>query len=124
VAPRRPLLLGLPPDEVRYHHRVVPVTEGGEILEEISTGDKGVSACILGRDDGPTLYLCGAPHFDETEPSSTRLGKPVATNVAPHACTPSARHSARLQRIRTRALADRGCRYAHRQYGTWTPRLP
>jgi hypothetical protein len=56
---------------------VVRVAEGGEILEEISTGDEGVSACMHGGDDGRKLYLCGAPHFDETERSSTRLGRPV-----------------------------------------------
>jgi hypothetical protein len=47
------------------------------------------------------------------------------TNVdAPRACTSSGRHSARLPRIRTRALAERGWRYAHRQHGTWTPPTP
>jgi sugar lactone lactonase YvrE len=72
-----------------FHHRVVRVAEGGEILEEISTGDDGVFACMLGGDDGRTLYLCVAPNFDETERSSTRLGRLVATTVdVPHAGTP------------------------------------
>lgn len=71
------------------HHRCVRVAEGGEILEEISTGDEGVFACMLGGDDGRTLYLCVAPNFDETERSSTRLGRLVATTVdVPHAGTP------------------------------------
>jgi sugar lactone lactonase YvrE len=71
------------------HHRVVRVAEGGAILEEISTGDEGVYACMLGGEDGRTLYLCVAPNFDETERSSTRLGRLVATTVdVPHAGTP------------------------------------
>lgn len=71
------------------HNRVVRVAEGGEILEEISTGDEGVYACMLGGDDGRTLYLCVAPNFDEGERSSTRLGRLVATTVdVPHAGTP------------------------------------
>src|SRR4051812_6016649 len=49
------------------HHRVVRVAEGAEILEEISTGDEGVYACMLGGDDGRTLYSCVAPNFDERE---------------------------------------------------------
>jgi sugar lactone lactonase YvrE len=71
------------------HHRVVRVAEGGEILEQISTGDEGVFACMLGGGDGRTLYLCLAPNFDETQRSATRLGRLVATTVdVPHAGTP------------------------------------
>jgi len=71
------------------HHRVVRVAEGAQILEEISTGDEGVYACMLGGDAGRTLYLCVAPNFDEGERSSTRLGRLVATTVdVPHAGTP------------------------------------
>lgn len=71
------------------HHRVVRLAEGGEILEEINTGDEGVFACMLGGDDGRTLYLCVAPNFDEGERSSTRLGRLVATTVdVPHAGRP------------------------------------
>jgi sugar lactone lactonase YvrE len=71
------------------HHRVVRVAEGARILEEISTGDEGVYACMLGGDDGRTLHLCVAPNFDEGERSSTRLGRLVATTVdVPHAGTP------------------------------------
>lgn len=70
-------------------HRCVRVAEGGEVLEEISTGDEGVFACMLGGDDGRTLYLCVAPNFDEGERSTTRLGRLVETTVdVPHAGTP------------------------------------
>ncbi|MBP2365095.1 SMP-30/gluconolactonase/LRE family protein [Pseudonocardia parietis] len=71
------------------HHRCVRVAEGGEILEEISTGDEGVFACMLGGDDGRTLFLCVAPNFDEGERSTTTLGRLVSTRVdVPHAGTP------------------------------------
>lgn len=71
------------------HQRCVRVAEGGEILEEISTADEGVYACMLGGDDGRDLYLCVAPGFDEAERKSTRLGRLVKTTVdVPHAGTP------------------------------------
>lgn len=63
------------------HHRVVRIAEGGKVLEEISTGDEGVFACMLGGEDGRTLFLCVAPNFDEGERSSTRLGRLVSTTV-------------------------------------------
>ena len=63
------------------HQRVVRLAEGGEILEEISTGDDGAYACMLGGDDGRTLYVCIAPGFVESERSSTWLGRVVATTV-------------------------------------------
>jgi sugar lactone lactonase YvrE len=43
--------------------RAVRVHEGGEIVEEISTGDLDVVACALGGDDGRTLFLCTTPDF-------------------------------------------------------------
>ena len=49
--------------------RLVRVTEGGEILEELKTGEMGVFACMLGGDDGRTLFACVAPTFDEAEAS-------------------------------------------------------
>ncbi len=44
------------------HGRVLRVREGGEVVEEIST-PTGVFACMLGGDDGRTLFLCCAPDF-------------------------------------------------------------
>lgn len=71
------------------HHRVVRLAEGGKVLEEISTGDEGVFACMLGGEDGRTLFLCVAPNFDEGERSTTRLGRLVSTTVdVPHAGRP------------------------------------
>ncbi|GAB3676463.1 SMP-30/gluconolactonase/LRE family protein [Salinisphaera aquimarina] len=54
------------------HNRVLRLAEGGEILDEISTGDMGVFACMLGGDDGRTLFMCTAPSFNEEERKSTR----------------------------------------------------
>ena len=62
-------------------NRVVRVREGGEIAEEISTGDLGVFACMLGGADGRTLYLCAAPSFAEEERRTTREGRLLATEV-------------------------------------------
>ena len=69
-------------------NRVVRVAEGGEILDEIPTGE-GCYACMLGGDDGRTLFLCVAPGFDEHERTATREGRILSTTVdTPHAGTP------------------------------------
>jgi sugar lactone lactonase YvrE len=70
-------------------NRVVRVREGGEVADEISTGDLGVYACMLGGEDGRTLYMCAAPSFAEEERRTTREGRLLATEVAvPHAGLP------------------------------------
>ena len=38
-------------------HRVLRVIEGGEIAERIETGERGAYACMLGDEDGRTLYV-------------------------------------------------------------------
>jgi hypothetical protein len=69
-------------------NRAVRVREGGEIVQEISTGDTGVYAAVLGGADGRTLYLCTAPGFAEHERRDTREAKVLATRVdVPGACT-------------------------------------
>jgi sugar lactone lactonase YvrE len=68
--------------------RVIRVREGGEILEEIPTGT-GVFACMLGGEDGRTLYACTAPDFDENARSKAREAALVAVRVdVPHAGRP------------------------------------
>jgi sugar lactone lactonase YvrE len=62
-------------------NRVLRVREGGEIAQEISTGDTGVYACALGGDDGRTLFLCTAPGFAEHERRDTREARLLATTV-------------------------------------------
>lgn len=53
-------------------NRVVRLAEGGRIADQISTGDLGTYACMLGGVDGRTLYLCTAPSFAEHERRDTR----------------------------------------------------
>jgi sugar lactone lactonase YvrE len=70
------------------HARVIRVGEGGEILDEIPTG-MGVYACMLGGDDGRTLFLCAAPSFAEHERRPVREAQLLAVRVeVPHAGLP------------------------------------
>lgn len=70
------------------HARVLRIREGGEILEEIPTGT-GVFACMLGGDDGRTLFLCTAPSFAEHERRPVREAELKAVRVdVPHAGLP------------------------------------
>ncbi|QPP10701.1 SMP-30/gluconolactonase/LRE family protein [Streptomyces bathyalis] len=70
------------------HSRVIRVAEGGGILEEIPTGT-GVFACMLGGDDGRTLYLCAAPSFPEHERRPVREAQLLSVRVeVPHAGLP------------------------------------
>ncbi len=62
-------------------NRVVHVREGGSIDREISTGELGVFACMLGGADGRTLFLCCAPSFAEHERRDTRDAVLLATTV-------------------------------------------
>jgi sugar lactone lactonase YvrE len=69
-------------------NRVVRLAEGGEILDEI-TLDVGCYACMLGGDDGRTLFLCTAPGFSEHERKNSREARLLSTRVEiPHAGTP------------------------------------
>jgi sugar lactone lactonase YvrE len=68
--------------------RVIRVREGGEILDEIPAGT-GVFACMLGGDDGRTLFLCAAPSFPEHERRPVREAQLLAVHVdVPHAGLP------------------------------------
>lgn len=68
--------------------RVLRVAEGGEILDERSTGS-GAFACLLGGPDGRTLFVCSAPDFDAHARSAAREGRLLATTVSvPHAGRP------------------------------------
>ncbi|KAM9866809.1 6-deoxy-6-sulfogluconolactonase [Leucobacter aridicollis] len=51
--------------------RVIRVADGGEILDTIAPGT-GAFACMLGGDDGRTLFVCCAPDFDKHARSSAR----------------------------------------------------
>ncbi|WP_370964331.1 SMP-30/gluconolactonase/LRE family protein [Amycolatopsis sp. cg9] len=70
------------------HNRVLRVEEGGRILDEIDAGT-GVFACMLGGDDGRTLFLCAAPSFAEHERRPVREAQLLAVRVeVPHAGLP------------------------------------
>jgi sugar lactone lactonase YvrE len=62
-------------------HRVLRVAEGGQILQEISTGEMGVYACGLGGPDGKTLFLCVAPDFAEHARQAAREAAIWTTRV-------------------------------------------
>lgn len=70
------------------HNRALRVREGGEILDEVPTGETGVYAVALGGADGRTLYLCTAPGFAEHERRDTREATLLATRVAVPAAAP------------------------------------
>lgn len=60
--------------------RAIRVREGGEIIDEIQA-EAGVFACMLGGDNGTTLFLCSAPDFDEHARSATHQARLLAVEV-------------------------------------------
>ena len=71
------------------HGRLVRVAEGGRILEERKTNGMGVFACMLGGDDGRTLFACVAPTFHEAEAKANHQAAIWMTKVeVPHAGLP------------------------------------
>lgn len=71
------------------HGRLLRVAEGGEILDERVTDGVGVFACMLGGDDGRTLFACAAPTFHESEAAADHRAAIVTTTVdVPHAGLP------------------------------------
>ena len=70
------------------HSRLIRVGEGSRILEERKPG-VGVFACMLGGDDGRTLFVSVAPTFHEAEASAKHQASILMTKVAvPHAGLP------------------------------------
>ena len=68
--------------------RAIRVREGGEIVDEVSTGT-GVFACGLGGADGRTLFICAAPDFDERARAAAREAQLLSVRVdVPHAGLP------------------------------------
>ena len=70
-------------------NRVVRVTEGGVITHSVSTGE-GVFACVLGGDDGRTLFALCAPGSDPAEVAGKAEGSIKVMTVD----VPSAQHGA------------------------------
>jgi sugar lactone lactonase YvrE len=69
--------------------RLIRVSEGGAILDELKTNGLLAFACMLGGEDGRTLFACAAPSFDETIASQNHRSSILMTRVAaPHAGLP------------------------------------
>jgi len=62
--------------------RLIRVAEGGKVLEEIKTNGLGVFACMLGGENGRTLFACVAPTFHEAEASANHRAAIWMTNVS------------------------------------------
>ena len=61
--------------------KLVRVQEGGQIADTIDVGDEAVFACILGGEDGTTLYACVAPDFDADRRSAAREARLMSVTV-------------------------------------------
>ncbi|MEO3830307.1 SMP-30/gluconolactonase/LRE family protein [Actinomadura sp. B10D3] len=61
--------------------RLIRVTDGGEITDELSLGTN-VYACALGGSDGRTLFACAAPDFHESARKAAREAELLAIRVA------------------------------------------
>jgi sugar lactone lactonase YvrE len=71
------------------HRRLLRVAEGGRILQELTAGGAGLFACMLGGDDGRTLFACAAPTFHAAEAAAKREAAVLMTRVdVPHAGLP------------------------------------
>ena len=71
------------------HGRLVRVAEGGRILEELAAGGLGLFACMLGGEDGRTLFACAAPDYYEAARKANPQASILMWRVAvPHAGLP------------------------------------
>lgn len=71
------------------NQRAARITEGGKIIDQVSSAPDGVFAVALGGEDGKTLFMCVAPDFDETARSNAREARMIAVEVdVPHAGRP------------------------------------
>jgi sugar lactone lactonase YvrE len=82
-----------------FGHEVIRVLEGGQVTDRISTGKLTAYACVLGGNDGRTLYICAAPpSLDATTRRTRRGGVLLATRVtAPAPCRSERDHGLRPQ---------------------------
>ena len=62
------------------HNEVVRVAEGGQVLERLPTNEFGAFACVLGGDDGRTLFVC-ADGEGATAAANPALGRILSTRV-------------------------------------------
>lgn len=61
--------------------RIVRLARGGEILEQIDTGELGIFAAALGGPDGKTLFMAAAPDFIEANRRARPEGRILVTRV-------------------------------------------
>lgn len=62
--------------------RAVRVMPGGEIVDEVSTGDLNCYSCALGGEDGRTLFLCATPaDFDPEKRAGNPESAVLSTRV-------------------------------------------
>lgn len=72
-----------------FANEVIRVAEGGRIVERIATGDVQPYACMLGGEDGRSLYICCAADHDRKKTVTARSGCIAMVRVAvPHAGSP------------------------------------
>jgi sugar lactone lactonase YvrE len=58
-------------------------------VEELKTNGLGAFACMLGGEDGRTLFACAAPTFHEAQASTNHQAAILMTRVeVPHAGLP------------------------------------
>ena len=62
------------------HARCVRTRMGGELVAEVATQDR-CFACMLGGDDGRTLFMVTAEHSHHAKASVTRTGRILTTRV-------------------------------------------
>jgi sugar lactone lactonase YvrE len=62
-------------------HEVLRVRAGGEITRRVSTGELGAYACMLGGDDGRTLFVCAAGTHIPDDTVAQRRGTILALDV-------------------------------------------
>ena len=71
------------------HSRLLRVAESGRIIEERKTDGVGVFACMLGGEDGRTLFASVAPTYHQAEASAKHRASVLMTRVeVPHAGLP------------------------------------
>jgi sugar lactone lactonase YvrE len=64
------------------HPRLLRVAEGGEVLAELSTDGVPAFACMLGGNDGRTLFACVAPSFAPEQAAAHHQASVITTEVA------------------------------------------
>jgi sugar lactone lactonase YvrE len=71
------------------NRRLIRVAEDGTTLGELKTNGLCAFACMLGGDDGRTLFACAAPTFDDAEAAANHRSSILFTRVdVPHAGLP------------------------------------